>query len=75
MPVIFFVDRELTEKGDWDRVWAVALLRFGEEGTLDLRGAQGDVADNASRCGIGDDVHARGAVDVVRPGVPAKPHV
>lgn len=36
LPLIVFVDRELTEKHDGHRVGAIALLRLREERAFDL---------------------------------------
>ena len=48
LPLIIPVDRQLSEEQRRDRIGAVALLRFWQIRPLDLRGAQGDVADNPS---------------------------
>jgi hypothetical protein len=73
--LIVLIDRELTEKRDWYRIGPVALLRLGQERAFDVRGAQGDIADDPPRCGIGDDVDARDAAYVVGPGVAAEPAI
>src|SRR6266852_1904942 len=57
LSLIVLVHRELTEKYDRHRVRAVALLRLREERALYLRSAQGNVADDTSRRGVGDDVY------------------
>ena len=75
LPLIVLVHGELTEQRGGHGVGAVALLRFGEEGALDLRGAQCDIADDPSRNGIGDDIGARDRCGVIGPSVTAEPSV
>jgi hypothetical protein len=55
------MDRKLSEQRRWHGVGFVAPLRFGQELTRDLRGAQGDIADDLGRGSIADDVNARDA--------------
>src|SRR6266699_2422874 len=69
LPLIGLVDCELTKQRDRDRIGLVALMRLGEKRALDLRGAQGHVADNRSRRGVADDAGARKAGGMIVPGV------
>jgi len=69
------VDRELAEQGRGYRIGAVASLRLGQKCALDLRGAQGDIADDASGLGVVENVYARGAAELIGPSVAAKPSV
>ena len=56
--LMILVDRKLAQQRHRHRVGLVALLRFGQESPLDLRCAQGHVADNLLRSGVADDVGA-----------------
>ncbi len=51
LALIVLTDGELTEKRDGQRIGLVALLRLGQEGAFDLRGAQGDIANDPARGG------------------------
>src|SRR5208282_1215525 len=53
--LMILVDGKLAEERNRHRVGLVALLRLGQERPLDLRRAQGDVADNLRRSGVADD--------------------
>ena len=58
LALIIPVDRKLAEQCHRHRVGFVTLLRFRQEGPLDLSGTQRNVADDLSRDGIADDVGA-----------------
>ena len=75
LPLIVLIDRQLSEEQRRDRIGAIALLRLGKIRALDLRSAQGDVADNPSVRRIGDDGHSREIVGLVEPSVTPEPGV
>ena len=60
LTLIVFVDGKLAEHGH--RIGTVALLRFWQEGALDLRGAERDIADDSAGRRVGDDGDAGGAL-------------
>lgn len=73
--LIASIDGELSEQRDGQRIGAIAPLRLGEKGALDLRGAQSDIAGNPSRGRIGDHIDARCAAHMIDPRMTAKPAV
>src|SRR5271155_4738627 len=75
LPLMVFVDGKLAEQKCRHGIRAVALLRLRKKGALDLRGAQGDVADNSARRRVGENAHARHVVGLIDPGMPVKPAV
>lgn len=71
--LMVLVDRKLPKKRGRHWIGLVALLRFGQERALDLRRAQGDVADDVRRGRMADYIGARDAGGVVGPGMPVEP--
>src|SRR5262245_4252239 len=74
-PLVVLVDRELSEKRHRHRIGLIALLRLGQEGTLDLRGTQGDIARNGTRSRIAYHVDPRSPTYVIGPSVSPKPGI
>ena len=58
LALIIPVDRKLAKQCHRHRVGFVTLLRFRQEGPLDLSGTQRNVAGDLSRDGIADNVGA-----------------
>src|SRR5947209_5286321 len=69
------VDRELPEQRDRHRIGLVALMCLGKKCALDLRRAQGHVADDPPAGWIAHDAGARNASRVVVPGMAKKPSI
>ncbi len=73
--LMILVDCKLAEERNRHRIRLVALLRFGQESSLDLRRAQCDEADNFCAGGVADDVGARNACGMIGEGVSPEPMV
>src|ERR1700674_1070807 len=69
------MDRELAEQRHRHRVRFVALLRLGQESSLDLASAQWDIANEIGWDGDANDVGAGDARSMVGPRVAVKPMV
>ncbi len=69
------VYRELAKQDGWNRIWAIALSRFGLICPLDLRGAQADIAHDGAGDGVAHHAGARHIGFLIMPGVTAEPLV
>src|SRR5512132_636165 len=72
---MIFINCQLADQSCRARPAPVAPLRPGQESTLDLRGAQGDVTNNRSRYDVANDIGARDTGRMVGPTVAVKPVV
>ncbi len=73
--LMILVNRELPEKRDRHGIGLVAMLRPGQKGALDLRGAERNEADNLSVRYRGYDAGAGNRCRLVRPSMAPEPQI